>query len=99
MIRYVEAKEERKEFSDETIELAWTNAKGQCVSCGKDLVWDNKGRENGRGCWEAHHGPGGRGDNSEKNCYILCWACHKKTMEDAHKSVSERVKEILNKKE
>jgi 5-methylcytosine-specific restriction endonuclease McrA len=70
---------ERKEFSDETILQAWMSAGGQCEICGKKLVWENRGRENGEGCWEAHHKDGNSKNNKDDNCQILCWDCHKET--------------------
>ena len=80
-------------FSDETVRRAWIRAYGRCecrreghghpfVRCNKELVWDNRGRESGRGAWEAHHrtsvDSGGTDDLS--NCEILCWDCHSKTL-------------------
>jgi hypothetical protein len=76
----------RKEFSDETVENAWNEADGRCEKCDKELVWENRGRENGRGCWEAHHKDGNSENNKEKNCRILCWECHKKTFGEDKKN-------------
>lgn len=73
---------ERKEFSDETVEQAWKRAGGKCEICGKALVWENRGRENGRGCWEAHHKDENSKNNKRGNCQILCWECHKKTFKE-----------------
>lgn len=77
-------------FSEETVEEAWKRAGGRCecrrtthnhsyVRCNKELVWENRGRETGRGAWEAHHRSSIGGD-SLSNCEILCWDCHKATL-------------------
>jgi len=42
-------KNERKSFSDETIEKAWKRSEGYFEECGKKLVKGNPGR-NGQGC-------------------------------------------------
>lgn len=42
--------------------------------CNKELIWENKGRED-RGKWEAHHFSPAAGDILE-NCEILCCDCH-----------------------
>jgi len=47
--------------------------------CNKELLWENRGREAGRGAWEAHHRRSEGGD-SLSNCEILCWVCHKATL-------------------
>ena len=76
-------------FSEETVKEAWKRARGKCecrrithnhqyVRCNKELVWENRGRETGRGAWEAHHKSSTGGD-SLSNCEILCWDCHSKT--------------------
>ena len=76
-------------FSEETVKKAFDNAGGKCecrrtshkhpyVRCGKLLVWENRGRGSGKGCWEAHHKNANGGD-SKSNCEILCWECHKNT--------------------
>ncbi len=75
-------------FSEQTILEAWKRAKGRCecrrythnhtIPCNKELVWENRGRETGRGAWEAHH-RGILGGDSLSNCEILCWDCHKMT--------------------
>ena len=80
-------------FSDETVLAAWKRSGGKCecrrVShnhlynhCGKELVWNNRGRESGRGAWEAHHRTSIHvsGSDSLSNCEILCWDCHKRTL-------------------
>jgi len=76
-------------FSEETIMEAWKRAKGRCectrlshghtIPCNKELVWENHGRETGRGAWEVHHIVSGGGDTLS-NCQILCWDCHKRTL-------------------
>lgn len=79
-------------FSDETVLAAWKRAGGKCEcrrvshnhgynSCDKELVWENRGRESGRGAWEAHHitSVQAGGNDSLSNCEILCWDCHQKT--------------------
>ena len=76
-------------FSDETILQAWKRAGGKCecrrashnhpyIRCNKELVWENRGREEGRGAWEAHH-INSEGGDTLSNCEILCWDCHLKT--------------------
>lgn len=64
-------------FSSSVLETAWKKASGQCERCGKQLVWDNRGRE-GRGRWEAHHKTSVAADGSDSlsNCEILCFDCH-----------------------
>jgi len=91
MVRFIE--NERNEFSDETVELAWERSEKCCEKCGKELVEGNRGRK-GQGCWEAHHKDGNPKNDKLENCQILCWPCHEKTLK---KSVSERVNEILRK--
>ncbi|RKY39224.1 MAG: hypothetical protein DRP72_00355 [Candidatus Omnitrophota bacterium] len=76
-------------FSDEVVRQAWIRAGGKCECkrtthnhyygrCNKDLVWENRGREEGRGAWEAHHISSTGGDTLS-NCEILCWDCHRQT--------------------
>lgn len=54
------------EFPEDVVRRAWARADGRCechrkthehpyVRCNKELVWENRGRETGRGAWEAHH--------------------------------------------
>jgi len=69
---------ERNEFSDETVELAWKRSGGHCEKCGKKLVKANRGRK-GEGCWEAHHRDGNPKNDKPENCQILCWPCHEET--------------------
>ena len=77
------------DFSDETILQAWKRADGKCECertshnhsgrCGKELVWENHGRE-GSGAWEAHH-INSEGGEELSNCEILCWEpCHRLTL-------------------
>jgi 5-methylcytosine-specific restriction endonuclease McrA len=44
-------------------------------------VWENRGRETGRGAWEAHHivSQEAGGESTLSNCEILCWDCHSRT--------------------
>jgi len=76
-------------FPTEEVTKAWKSAGGCCecrrtththsyVRCNKDLVWENRGRESGKGCWEAHH-INSNGSDTASNCEILCWDCHKST--------------------
>ena len=75
-------------FPESVVRQAWNSAGGRCECtrenhghygrCGKQLVWENRGRETGRGDWEAHHRVAG-GPDVASNCEILCWDCHKKT--------------------
>ncbi|MEW5951086.1 MAG: HNH endonuclease signature motif containing protein [Elusimicrobiota bacterium] len=80
-------------FPESIIKEAWQRANGRCecrrkehnhlyIRCNKELVWENRGRENGRGAWEAHHriSVESGGDNTLSNCEILCWDCHSKTL-------------------
>lgn len=78
-------------FPDDVVASAWARAGGRCECtrlthghsgrCNKQLVWENRGRETGRGAWEAHHRvsqAAGR-EPIYSNCEILCWDCHNKT--------------------
>lgn len=80
-------------FSEQTVTLAWRRSGGKCECtralhdhgygrCNKDLVWENRGRESGRGAWEAHHRTSveSGGSDNLSNCEILCWDCHSKTL-------------------
>lgn len=80
-------------FSEETVKQAWERSCGKCECrrashehhykrCGKDLVFANRGRNSGRGDWEAHHitNVQSGGDDNLSNCEILCWDCHSKTL-------------------
>ncbi len=64
-------------FSLQTVQSAWNRAGGKCERCGKQLVWENRGRS-GRGCWEAHHKNTSKGDELS-NCEIVCFDCHSNT--------------------
>jgi len=76
------------EFPLDVVEAAWARARGHCecrrkshgppMRCNKQLVWKNRGRGTGRGCWEANHVNSNR-PGSLSNCEILCWECHKGT--------------------
>lgn len=79
-------------FPDSVVEAAWKRADGCCecrrrthnhpyVRCYKELVWENRGREE-RGKWEAHHRTSvdAGGDDTLSNCEILCWDCHSRTL-------------------
>jgi 5-methylcytosine-specific restriction endonuclease McrA len=80
-------------FSDGTVKRAWNLAGGKCecrrithdhpdIHCGRKLIWKNRGREGGRGAWEAHHLTELQNGGSDilSNCEILCWECHLKTL-------------------
>jgi hypothetical protein len=80
-------------FSEEVVRQAWKRAGGKCECkrslhshsngrCSKELVFENRGREGGRGAWEAHHkvSVSAGGGDTLSNCEILCWECHKKTL-------------------
>lgn len=65
-------------FSEETVREAWRSAGGKCecrrtthnhpyARCNKELVWENRGRETGKGAWEAHHRNANGGD-TVSNC-------------------------------
>jgi len=81
------------EFPEDVVKRAWTRAGGCCecrrathrhpyVRCGKELVWENRGRETGRGAWETHHivSQEAGGESTYSNCEILCWDCHSRTL-------------------
>lgn len=97
-------------FSEETVKQAWQRSGGKCECrrerhehhykrCGKDLVFANRGRDSGRGAWEAHHKTNVQSDGSDalSNCEILCWECHSKTLEQGNKVKSFSLKEIAQK--
>jgi hypothetical protein len=76
-------------FSDNVIEQAWKRASGKCeckrwahihhpVRCGKELVFDSRGKE-GQGRWEAHRVSPKYGDILY-NCEILCADCYKQAL-------------------
>lgn len=76
-------------FPESVVKEAWKRARGECECerdqhshrgkrCGKQLVWENRGKDGARGCWEAHHKVAGGGDTLS-NCEILCCDCHKRT--------------------
>ena len=69
-------------FSDEVKKEAFKRAGGKCERCKKELVWENNGRETGRGAWEAHHKTSvdSGGSDALSNCLVLCWECHKNTL-------------------
>jgi 5-methylcytosine-specific restriction endonuclease McrA len=79
-------------FSNETVQQAWKRSGGKCECtrimhphqgrCNKELVWENRGREGGRGAWEAHHKVSVQSGGSDtlSNCEILCWDRHKRTI-------------------
>ncbi|MCC6350783.1 MAG: HNH endonuclease [Candidatus Eisenbacteria bacterium] len=69
------------EFSRGTMESALARQANQCASCGTPITWlgedgrlDHRFGESG----QAHHLTPVRlgGTNSERNCVILCQACH-----------------------
>lgn len=66
-------------FPDSVVEAVWQIVNGKCEKCGKQLVWDNRGRED-RGAWEAHHIDGNPNNNTHSNCRILYWDCHRLTL-------------------
>lgn len=83
---------EMGEFPEDVVRRAWNRAGGRCECerkthrhpygrCGKQLVWENRGRE-GRGAWEAHHivSQDAGGPSTYSNCKILCWDCHSRTL-------------------
>jgi len=76
-------------FPESELKKAWERAGGRCEctrtthsnhrgKCDKQLVWENHGRGEGRGAWEAHHITAG-GPSIASNCEILCWDCHRQT--------------------
>jgi len=65
-------------FSEEIVKKAWDRAQGHCERCKKQLTFENRGRGEGRGCWEAHH-KSANGSDVLSNCEILCFDCHKAT--------------------
>ena len=64
-------------FSQSVVSDAWKRAGGSCERCGKQLSWENRGRE-GRGRWETHHktSVAAGGSDALSNCKILCFDCH-----------------------
>jgi len=64
------------EFSPQEIEQAWNRAGGHCECCGKELVWDRRRSNPGRGSWEAHHGsrysPVILCTGGSENCHLNC---------------------------
>lgn len=94
-------------FSEVTVKQAWQRSGGKCecrreghehhyVRCNKELVWDNRGRNSGKGAWEAHHKTNVQSDGSDalSNCEILCWECHSKTLGSGNKVKSFNLKEV-----
>jgi len=79
-------------FPNDVVETAWKKAGGKCGCqrtthyyhresiCGQGLVLESRGRESGRGAWEAHHKDGNHDNSVPANCEILCWECHKQTL-------------------
>jgi hypothetical protein len=76
-------------FPLSVVQEAWKRAGGRCECrrtshnhpynhCGKQLSWDNRGKDGAWGCWEAHHISAG-GPDTVSNCEILCCDCHKRT--------------------
>lgn len=66
-------------FSKAVIERAfYKKANGHCQICGKQLVFEHRGRNGGRGSWEAHHSKpqADGGKDTYANCTILCYQCH-----------------------
>ena len=72
-------------FAESVVKQAWERASGQCectrrthshfyIPCGKQLVWEMRGKVE-RGGWEAHH-TGVVGGDVLSNCLVLCWDCH-----------------------
>ena len=55
------------------------NKRCEGVCGGKELLWENTGRET-PDHWEAHHKDGDPSNNSPDNLLILCWGCHEKTL-------------------
>jgi hypothetical protein len=80
---------ERKEFSDDTIKIAWLRSGGRCECmrkthghkdrCNKILKYDQQGRDTDDH-WEAHHRNSDTSKNDVDHCLIFCWECHSKTM-------------------
>ena len=78
-------------FPKTVVDDAWKRSGGKCectrtshghsARCGKNLCYENRGKDGAWGAWEAHHrvsvASGGRDILS--NCEMLCLDCHKKT--------------------
>jgi hypothetical protein len=45
-------------FTEDQLLKAWLVSRGRCECCGKTLTNDNRGRESGKGSWEAHKAKG-----------------------------------------
>jgi hypothetical protein len=100
MIRILPEKEDRKEFSKETIDLAWARSGSRCECqrsthghegrCNKKLIYEHQGRDTDD-YWEAHHKNGDTTKNDKEHCLIFCWGCHKQTIaEDAEKNKNQK---------
>lgn len=77
-------------FPDSIIQEAWKRAGGVCeckrfehnhanYRCSNVISLSEQGKSNERG-WDVHHVEKGAGDTLE-NCEILCWFCHKLSLE------------------
>ena len=77
-------------FTEDTKRNAFERANGCCEICGKRLVFGNRGRNGGRGSWEAHHKKpkSEGGTDTLRNCMILCYQCH----QQPQKAVSRKSK-------
>lgn len=75
-------------FPQSVIDDAWSRSGGKCECkrtghghtgrCNRTLIYNDRGKDDSSGCWEAHHiDPDG--PDTLSNCEILCCDCHKKT--------------------
>lgn len=64
-------------FHETVIEAAWIRAGGRCQCCGKLLSRFRRGRNSGKGAWEAHLGRGRVTPMilctaEPENCHLYC---------------------------
>ena len=55
IIRLASQKPEEERFTEWQKAVAFYQAEKTCECCGKELVREQKGRNSGPNCWEAHH--------------------------------------------
>ncbi len=84
-------------FSEDTKRRAFERANGRCEICGKQLVFGNRGRNGGRGSWEAHHKrPRSEGGSDTiKNCMVLCYQCHQQPQKAAVRNSTRKSSDIV----
>jgi hypothetical protein len=98
MLKFIE-NDDRKEFLQETIDLAWVRSGGRCECkrkahghdgrCNKELDYEQQGRDTDD-YWEAHHANGDETKNDVEHCLIFCWGCHKQTFAEGAEKNKQR---------